>query len=213
MKKEITYNFLWERAIEPQIVDIARFLEKTYSVEQHYNFQVRELNEYKEALYTNYTDIKDSLKQDFFFMGTKQNPDDSLIDIHKISACFCKSMMEHKVFRFKLMESIPVPVLLCNYCAAFSVSLGTMYLNLLAEYKKEGKIDQYNRLKEQQHFCFPSTNTGHDSYPYGRIKALALNDIYGRDFDLLGYADMMYWIEEYNKNKLNEQALNRTAGS
>lgn len=82
-------------------------------------------------------------------------------------------------------------------------SLGVMYLNLLGEYTRDNKIDQYNKLKKQKQFYFPPTNLGHDSYPYGRVKALALNDIYGKDFDLLAYADMMYWIENYNKNMLN----------
>lgn len=193
---------MWGRAIEPQIMNIAQLLENLYFVKQNYDFQIRELNEYKECLYANYIETRDSLKDKFFFMGIKEKSDDNLIDIHKISACFCKSIIENKVFRFKLKEEILVPVLLCNYCAAFSISLGIMYLNLLAEYKKAGKIDQYNKLKNQKQFYFPPTNPGHDSYPYGRIKAMALNDIYGRSFDLLAYADMMYWIEEYNKNML-----------
>ena len=202
MNKEKTYHFLWGRAIEPQIMNIAQLLENLYFVKQNYDFQIRELNEYKECLYANYIETRDSLKDKFFFMGIKEKSDDNLIDIHKISACFCKSIIENKVFRFKLKEEILVPVLLCNYCAAFSISLGIMYLNLLAEYKKAGKIDQYNKLKNQKQFYFPPTNPGHDSYPYGRIKAMALNDIYGRSFDLLAYAEMMYWIEEYNKNML-----------
>lgn len=204
MEKSITYNFLWERAIKPQIVNIAQLLSKLYSAEQYYSFQIRELNEYKEVLYTNYSNNKNSLKEKFFYMGINQGFDENLIDIHKISACFCKSIIENKVFRFKLIENIPVQVLLCNYCAAFSISLGVMYLNLLAEYKREGKIAQYNNLKDKKQFYFPPTNFGHDSYPYGRIKTLALNDIYGIDFDLLAYADMMYWIENYNKSILKE---------
>lgn len=199
LNKERTYHFLWERAIEPQINNIAHSLEKLYSVEQDYDFQIRDLQEYKEILYEGYIEIRDSLKEKFFFMGMA---DDNLIDIHKISACFCKSIIKNKVFGFKLAEKIPVPVLICNYCAAFSISLGIMYLNLLAEYKRKGEINQYNKLKDQKQLYFPTTNPGHDSYPYGRIKALTLNDIYGRDFDLLAYADMMYWIEEYNKKML-----------
>ncbi|MCM1087906.1 MAG: hypothetical protein NC419_07090 [Muribaculaceae bacterium] len=204
MDKEITYNFLWERVIEPQIINIAQLLKELYSVDQVYDFQIRELNEYKETLYINYMETKDILKEKFFYQGANQNADENLIDIHKISACFCKSIIENKVYRFKLIDQIPVQVLFCNYCAAFSISVGIMYVNLLAEYKQEQKIVQYNKLKDQRQFYFPPTNLGHDSYPYGRIKTLALNDIYGVDFDLLAYADMMYWIEEYNKGILAE---------
>lgn len=204
LNKEITYNFLWERAIEPQIINIAQLLRELYSAEQYYDFQIRELNEYKETLYTNYIEAKNDLKDKFFYRGVNQNTDENLIDIHKISACFCKSVIENKAFRFKLRDQIPVQILLCNYCLAFSISVGIMYLNLLAEYKREQKDAQYNKLKEQRQFYFPPTNSGHESYPYGRIKALALNDIYGIDFDLLAYADMMYWIEDYNKGILTK---------
>ena len=31
---------------------------------------------------------------------------------------------------------------------------------------------------------------------------MALNDIHGNSFDLLGYADMMYWIEMYTRQKI-----------
>lgn len=204
LNKEITYSFLWKRAIEPQIVSIAQLLKQSYNAEQYYDFQIRDLNEYKEVLYTNYIETKNSLKEKFFYRGTNQCADENLIDIHKISACFCKSVIDNKVFRFKLVDGIPVGVLLCNYCAAYSISLGIMYLNLLADYKRVGETDQYNKLKEQRQFYFPPTNPGHDSYSYGRIKTLALNDIYGISFDLLAYADMMYWIEEYNKNILKK---------
>ena len=51
---------------------------------------------------------------------------------------------------------------------------------------------------------FPETNPGHDSYVLGRIKTLALNDIYGNDFDVLTYADMLFWIEKYNRKLLEK---------
>lgn len=32
--------------------------------------------------------------------------------------------------------------------------------------------------------------------------ALALNDAYKNDFDILAYADMLFWIEQYNISRL-----------
>lgn len=204
MNQTITYNYIWERAIKPQIENIARFLKESYAAEQHCSFEIRGLTEYKKVLYTSFIETKNDLEQKFFYMVINQNGDENCIDIHKISACFCKSVIKNKIFRFKLIDNIPDQIFLCNYWAAFSISLGVMYLNLLAEYKQNAQIAQYNKLKERKQFFFPPTNPGHDSYPYGRIKALALNDIYGIDFDLLAYADMMYWIEDYNKSMLKE---------
>ena len=124
---------MWERVIEPQIISIAQLMKKLHSADQRYDFRTRNLDEYKEVLYTNYKEARNDLKEKIFFTETNRQPDENRIDIYKI---------------------------------------------------------------------FPPTNPGHDSYPYGRIKALALNDIYGIDFDLLAYADMMYWIEDYNKTLL-----------
>ena len=36
----------------------------------------------------------------------------------------------------------------------------------------------------------------------GRVKTLALNDLYAIDFDIITYADMLYWIEKFNKDDL-----------
>lgn len=204
LNQTVTYNFIWDRAIKPQIDNIAQFLKKSYTVEQNYSFEIRGLAEYKKILYTSFIETKNDLEEKFFYMVINQNDVGNCIDIHKISACFCKSVIKNKIFRFKLIDNIPNQIFLCNYWAAFSISLGVMYLNLLAEYMRDEKINQYNKLKKQNRFYFPPTNPGHDSYPYGRIKALALNDIYGIDFDLLAYADMMYWIEDYNKSMLEE---------
>ncbi len=33
---------------------------------------------------------------------------------------------------------------------------------------------------------------------------MALNDMYAIDFDILTYADMLYWIEKYNKEELQK---------
>lgn len=65
-----------------------------------------------------------------------------------------------------------------------------------------GKDELYSKLEEQGTFLFPETNKGHDSYVQGRIKALALNDAYKNDFDILAYADMLFWIEQYNISRL-----------
>lgn len=57
---------------------------------------------------------------------------------------------------------------------------------------------------ESNTFIFPETNKGHDEYLHGRVKTLALNDMYAIDFDILTYADMLYWIEKYNKEQLQK---------
>ena len=77
-----------------------------------------------------------------------------------------------------------------------------MYTTLLAQYRRIGMLEYADRLAEQGMLLVPQTSPGHDEYHDGRIHTLALNDIYGNTFDLLTYSDMMFWIEYYNRQKL-----------
>lgn len=202
MKKK-TYNFYWEKAILPSIQEIKETLDKDYKASDNYGLTICNLEKHKEDIYTSYDITKNQLKKQFFKLDDKKLMDENLIDIHKIAACFCKSMLDNKIFTFEMKEGIAVKVMLCNYMVAFSASLGIMYLNLLGIYKKEQENFKYNYLKEQKKFVLPLTNEGHDDYFMGRVKTLALNDIYGITFDMLTYSDMMFWIEDYNKKEIN----------
>ena len=64
--------------------------------------------------------------------------------------------------------------------------------------KKSGRTDEFEELSKQRGFYYPKTNPGHDEYLLGRIKALALNKANQVDFDLLAYADMLFWIDTAN---------------
>lgn len=85
-----------------------------------------------------------------------------------------------------------------NYSVAFLTALQVMHLMMLADHMNDKDPTLFHRLEAQETFQFPETNRGHDGYLQGRIKTLALNDIYDIDFDVLSYADMLYWLEKYN---------------
>ena len=97
-------------------------------------------------------------------------------------------------------DDLPKNIVYSNYAVAFLSAIYVMYLFHLSNYEKNNQSEYYERLEKQATFFFPDTNLGHDSYVEGRVKTLALNDIYGNDFDILTYADMMFWIEKYNKD-------------
>lgn len=99
-------------------------------------------------------------------------------------------------------KNTPMAIALSNYAVAFLASNYVLYMFLLSDFERDGKIELYNKLKTQGTFIFPQTNKGHDPYVQGRIKTLALNDTYGNDFDILTYADMLFWIELYNIDRL-----------
>ena len=183
----------------PSIQEIKNSLDENYGATDNYGLAILDMDKYKENIYQSYNDTRDWLKKQFFRLDSGKLMDENLIDIHKIAACFCKSMLDNKIFVFEMKEEIPVKVMLCNYALAFSASIGIMYLNLLGIYEKEQEKSKYDYLKEQKKFVFPPTNEGHDTYFMGRVKTLALNDIYGVSFDILANSDMMFWIEDYNK--------------
>lgn len=99
---------------------------------------------------------------------------------------------------------MPKEVVFANYSIDFMASIYILYLFLLSDLQKDGQEDIYSKLLDKATFDFPETNKGHDSYVIGRIKTLALNDLNGVDFDVLTYADMLFWIEKYNKDLLNK---------
>ena len=65
-----------------------------------------------------------------------------------------------------------------------------------------GYCDHAEKLMKRKKLYEPPVSNGHDAYDEGRIISMALNDIHGNSFDLLGYADMMYWIEMYTRQKI-----------
>lgn len=63
----------------------------------------------------------------------------------------------------------------------------------------------------EKHLRTPKTNEGHDEYNAGRQKTLMLNEVFENEFDILTYSDMLFWIEYYNgqllENNIQPQAL------
>jgi len=131
------------------------------------------------------------------------NGDDRL-DQHKIAACLCASIIDNKLIRFSVDNSIQTgdELALINYKLAFAASVSIVFDFLLDSYKNENDFAAFNKLKDNQEIFFPKTNKGHYSYPLCMIYGLALNDIYGVTFDLITYANVMYLLEQYNKKHL-----------
>jgi hypothetical protein len=71
------------------------------------------------------------------------------------------------------------------------------YREICSEYY-DGLLDK--RLE------FPETTPGHDTYLMGRVRAMAVNDGNRIGFDILACADMLFWLELYNR-QLIENAV------
>lgn len=198
--KDINFNDIWDSLI---VKCINKFYEE-FSEEDITTFDIKrkDIKWLKKNLLSEYNKTRKSLKQKYYYKGDSLT---SKIDNHKISACFCKSLINQKAFTFKMKKEIPDKLFFINYKLAYIVSLGVIYITLIDYYVDLGETQIVNKLIEQGTILVPNTTEGHDNYNLGRIKTLALNDIYGNEFDILTYSDMVFWIEYYNKKLMEEK--------
>ena len=202
-----TFKYIWDKIADPVIkqidVQCRGVLEETGP---DMYFELVDGNKLYRNIKHTYEKVKDSLKENYYKNEDTINKG-NLIDVHKIAACLCYSFIQNKPFDFKIKRNMPWDIFLSNYKAAFNVSTGFVYISLIADYFINGYDEFANKLLDQKSIRLPITSKGHDDYSIGRINALALNDLYGNTFDLMSYADMMFWIEYYNR-QLVEQSLN-----
>lgn len=191
-----TSEWIWQQ-IESTIGNIV----DSFSSEEKNKFGFRLTYEKKtrNVIFSEYELIRNELKQKIYSDAERPK---AKIDQHKIAACFCKALIQKKVFSFDIDDSITPRMLLSNYELAYTVSLRIIYIYLLDYYSGTGNYEIFQKLMEQKTLAVPDTTVTHDKYHEGRKKTLALNDYYGISFDLLTYSDMMYWIEHYNRQIL-----------
>lgn len=196
-----TFEYLWEQGIKKAVKHVKEEIDSDAECENKVEFD--DSDEMCKKLYHRYGEIRSYVRENYFNRG---NNDENKMDGHKICACITAALLDVRIAKLDLSgNEIPSSVIAySNYTIAFLSAIYIMYLFLLSDYEKEKKTKCYNKLIEQSKFEFPETNYGHDSYVQGRIKTLALNDINGVDFDILTYADMLFWIEKYNKDLIME---------
>lgn len=193
MKVE-TFKWVWAQ-IQKTIDEIqGRFI--LSGVSDSFNFQLLYGERTEDFIKNRYIEIRDELKR-MCYPETKF--DDALLDQHKLAACFCKAIIDKKVFTFDINDQTPEEMIRSNYELAYISGLRIIQIFMLDYYKETyGEESEYvNWLKKEGGLYGP--HTSHDPYHLGRIKTLALNDYYGIEFDVLTYADMMFWIEHYNR--------------
>lgn len=196
---ETSYNVLWTEGIEKAGVSILSVFSD--DVRDKYNWRCDFSAKKRNEVFSRYKEIHDEFRNKYFY-----GDDDylKLMDIHKVAACFAEAVLEASLMSFKKDRKAPWFVKCSNYALAFYSSLNIMTFFLQAEYEKKNAkhFEEYKKLKVLR---YPSTTIGHDTYTIGRIKSMALKDIQLESFDLLAYADMLYWIEFYNRQIIEGQ--------
>lgn len=195
-----TFNYIWRMLI----IDISNdlFLKIAEVDRDKFSLKMGDMTKLKKAVFRDYCVIKNDLKRDYYDNIT-ENDERNLIDQHKIAACICFSLIKNKIFSFKTVRETPIEICWINYELAFVVSLGFLYMTLIQYYTKINREDIVEKLMKQATLVLPATTSPkHDDYKTGRIKCLALNDVYENCFDVIDYSDILFWIEYYNKQLL-----------
>ena len=194
-------DWVWKQ-ISQTIEDITNTID--INEKDKYRFHLTYGDQTKKNVFSEYNLIRDDLKRKCYSEFDRST---AKIDQHKIAACFCRALIQKKVFSFNIDNSISSKMLLSNYELAYTVSLRIIYFYLIDYYSRFEDRKFLERLVDQKCLKVPETTGSHDAYHEGRLKTLALNDYYGLPVDLLTYADMMYWIEHYNKQIIEDMIL------
>ena len=206
--RDTTFDYIWEDVILKQI----HILEESISEEDkiRYELTILDVKAKKRDVFLSYNRIRNNVKTNYY--DTKRNGDDSQsrIDNHKIAACLCYSLIQNKMFHFKIMDGMPKKLFTLNYELAYRTSLNFIFLGLISEYYDNNMKEYADELLKQGTLNVPQTSDGHDEYHLGRVHTLALNDIYGNTFDILTYSDMMFWIEFYNRQLIKNKIAHST---
>ena len=197
-----TYEYIWRNVIEPNITCIESKASKS-SQNSALVLVTDDMAQIKDKILKSYEKKRDMLKNSFHY-DDGDKPEERRIDSHKIAACFAAVIYEEKIFSYDLSKDVTDDVFLANARLAYYVSLGIINMNLVYHYKRNHKQAIADELMKQKQLKQPPTNPGHDPYNVGREKTLALNEIFGNGFDILTYSDMMFWIEYYNRQILEQ---------
>ena len=200
-----TFEVFWQKAILPYCNLI--FSEIPLDYVKIYNVKLDIGTEFKSRIFDWY-----GFYRNYFHTHYFNNSTDALIDRHKICSCLIGAMVKCRSISYILNPNLPLNIFLSNYKIAFFSGVKSLYLLRIAQWVKDGNMNDFvDAMYEQKMFKFPKTQQGHDEYSVGRIKTLALNDCTNQTFDMLAYADMLYWIERFNEEnifrKLNQSDI------
>lgn len=187
---ESTFDYIWNNIIVVTARGIFCSIDEIDRKKSKFELRCSQLDH--DNVFLLYNEVKNRLKQ-FYHYGN--NNMEKKIDIHKVAACFASVLMSYKLFSYELNADTTNQIYLSNANLAYSVSIGIIKMNLIYKYRSD---EQILASIIENDLCVPKTTMGHDRYHEGRIKTIALNDVFENDFDILTYSDMLYWIELYN---------------
>lgn len=214
-----SFNFIWEKIIYPTIQAAGKEIDEDFKKASHCDLAYANIEKYKLALMDFYHEKRQWLKS--VYLPHEEHP---LLDVHKLGAILCRSMLAYKPFYFDFDAATQyvlhkyanendeqnhiewfVDNIYVNYKVAFYASVGMIYLELLYSYKGDDNVPinpgAFEYFISRKVLDFYDKSERHDSFENSCIIALQKNDVLGRSFDYLTYAIMLFQLEQYNRMK------------
>lgn len=211
-----SFDYLWTVAILPTIKNAREEIDEDFSKACGLEL-AKDIDDYKINLMSFYHEKRQWLKG--VYLPHDNHP---LLDIHKVGALICRSLLAYKPFYFDTKKAEKyvtqkfrgdknnhvewfVKNIYVNYRVAFYVSTSLVYIELLNDYCPNGEKSNKAIFEHFKHLggveYYPKSEN-HDSFENSCILALQKNDGLKRDFDCLTYATMLFQLEHYNRSRI-----------
>lgn len=213
--KNISEHFddhLWPKIISRAIDNAEKYIDKDFSEYVQLN-RINSYN-YKINLSLLYEEKRDWLKQIYF--GTFKSNEDRCLDMHKIAAIICRSIIGCKPFAFNVKKANEYKSrnnldndlnwIIDNYYINYKVAVNCAFAICL--YDLFDKLRENNINNHNDELVASFSSNGFDMYETSLLKSahetfyksviinLAINDNSKRDFDYLGFATICYQLQQ-----------------
>lgn len=232
MNNEGLTNFkqIFNNIISPIIDEIESEVDKNFK--QDCQLKRKDLNIVCNQCEIFYQNKREELKRIFYgnkYTNEKLDDDTFCLDLHKIGAIICYSLIKYKVFSFvfdrnkfdslfddsaskeeKTTDWI-INNVLVNYKLAFHFSVAFIYYKMIFDANNENNIKLCNKLEKQRGLSLykekehSESKKKHESFANSVILDLFKRDVKGRSFDYFMYATLLFQLEEYNKIIFNNK--------
>lgn len=205
------FSIFWNEFVYPMINQVYEEVDPDFKKACSFRFSHTDISEYRDALHQIYREKREWLKE--IYMPHAKSP---VLDIHKLGAVLCRSIIGYKPFAFDFnaakkyvinkYENTPQKQntdwyfanIYANYKVAFYSSIGVAYMNIPYRCKKNNDSYSLSKFEGVTHLNFYQPDGSHECFENSCMIALQKNDVLGRSFDYLGYAIMLYQLEQFN---------------
>lgn len=222
-KNDLTnFEFIFNSIICPIVKQIEKEADEEFK--KQYNLRIKDLNIVSKKCEMFYQNKREELKKIFYgnkYSNVESDDESFCLDLHKIGAIICYSLIKHKVFIFdfdtdkvnKIFKNDSkekstdwiISNVLINYKLAFHFSVAFMYYKMIFDADNENCEELRFAIEEQKGLSLykekgnSESEKRHESFSNSVILDLFKRDVKGRSFDYFMYATLLFQLEEYNK--------------